>query len=151
MLFDEHNAIVKLCARGMESEGAGYADEASALFHRAWDEARTDLEKCAAAHYLARHQQSVSDKLIWDRTALAHALKVADERIKGSYPSLYLNIGKCLEDLGDRERAHEQYRLALSYTSFLGQDGYGSMIAAGIRKGIERTTEAGQSQPVGNE
>lgn len=145
MLFDEHNAIVKLCARGMESEGQGHADEASALFQQAWNEASTDVEKCAAAHYLARHQQRVADKLTWDRTALAHARKVDDERIKGSYPSLYLNIGKCLEDLGDREGANEQYRLALSHTSYLGQDGYGSMITAGIQKGIERTTETGQS------
>ena len=140
MLFDEHNPIVKLCALGMDYEGQGKADEAAATFRKAWDEAHSDLEKCAAAHYVARHQPGVAGKLSWDETALRHALLVDDARICGSYPSLYLNIAKCLEDLNRPAEANEHYRKALSYAHCLNDDGYGSLISAGIRKGIERTS-----------
>lgn len=36
---------------------------------------QTILKKFAAAHYVARHQNSVADKLKWDETALQIALK----------------------------------------------------------------------------
>lgn len=147
MLFGADNPIVRLCARGMECG----AEEALAIFHQAWDEAQNDLEKCVAAHYIAGHQKSIGDKLAWDQTSLEHALKVKDEGIRGAYPSLYLNIGKCLEDLGDPLRAHETYRLAFSYTAYLSADGYGNMIKAGIQRGIERTSGAGNTFPARNE
>jgi rifampin ADP-ribosylating transferase len=74
MEFSQDNKIVQLCAKGMESEGQ--SAEAKKLFDEAWNEARTDFEKFTAAHYVARHQKSVSDKLKWDETALQHALNI---------------------------------------------------------------------------
>lgn len=61
--------------------------------------AADDFEKFTAAHYVARHQKSVEDKLNWDETALAFTLKINDRNMRTSYPSLYLNIAKCYEDL----------------------------------------------------
>jgi len=138
MLFDPENPIIKLCAAGMQLEGEGKSDEASATFHQAWEQATNDFEKFAAAHYVARHQQSVADKLKWDKTALSLALGLDDEGIKGALPSLYLNIAKCYEDLQNFTKANENYRLALSFTGFLHEDGYGNMIRAGINAGMER-------------
>lgn len=140
MQFDEHNPIVKLCAKGMDCEGQGNAKEASELFYQAWNEASTDLEKFIAAHYVARHQEDVADKLKWDERALNFALKVNDGNMKGTYSSLYLNIGKCYEDLGDPEKANDRYRQARAYSHYLKDDGYGKMIGAGIKKGIDRTS-----------
>lgn len=140
MLFDEHNAIVKLCALGMDYEGQGRPEDAAATFRKAWSEAGNDLEKCAAAHYVARHQPGVAEKLTWDEVALKHAMQVNDPRICGSFPSLYLNIAKCLEDLNRSAEANEHYRKALSYVHCLNDDGYGNLIQVGIRKGIERTS-----------
>jgi tetratricopeptide (TPR) repeat protein len=138
MPFDPENAINKLCAQGMQLEGEGKPAEAAALFNQAWKEATNDKEKFTAAHYVARHQNSISDKLKWDIIAVEFASKIKEEEIKSSYPSLYLNIAKGFEDLGDPAKALEHYQLAVNYTSYLPQDGYGSMIKSGIVKGIER-------------
>ncbi|WP_435353747.1 rRNA adenine methyltransferase [Emticicia sp. SJ17W-69] len=136
MQFDPNNPIVKLCAEGINIEGD--ASEALQLFQRAWDEATNDFEKFIAAHYVARHQKSTEDKLNWDKIALNAAIKVDNEEIKESFPSLYLNIGKCYEDLKDFENAIENYQLALTYTDHLPNDGYGKMIESAIINGLER-------------
>jgi tetratricopeptide (TPR) repeat protein len=138
MQFDPENHVVKLCAQGMQSEGEGKPEEASELFIQAWNAAANDREKFTAAHYVARQQKSVADKLKWDQAALNLALKIGDEDIKGAYPSLYLNIAKCYEDLNEFDKAHENYQSALKFTTSLLDDGYGSMIRSGINKGIER-------------
>jgi rifampin ADP-ribosylating transferase len=138
MQFDTNNKIVKLCAEGMGLEGEGKKEEALKLFQQAWNESTNDFEKFTSAHYVARHQENVADKLNWDKTALEFALRINDENMKGTYPSLYLNIGKCYEDLGDFISAKENYELASSFTPFLADDGYGKMLKAGILKGIER-------------
>jgi hypothetical protein len=141
MQFDPNNAIVKLCAEGMEMEGRGNPQEARKLFYQAWNEAATGFEKFTAAHYVARHQENVADKLRWDREALQHALSLDPETVKGALPSLYLNIAKCYEDLDDTGNAKLNYELGLSYTDALQDDGYGSMIRKGILAGIERITQ----------
>lgn len=138
MQFDTNNKIVKLCAEGMKLEGEGKKEEALKFFQQAWDEATNDFEKFTSAHYVARHQENIADKLKWDKTALNLALKINDENIKSIYPSLYLNIGKCYEDLNDFKNAVENYELAFSFTTFLADDGYGKMIKSGIVNGIDR-------------
>jgi rifampin ADP-ribosylating transferase len=138
MQFDPNNKIVKLCTQGMDMEGKGNQDEASQYFLQAWNEATNDFEKFTAAHYVARHQKSVADKLKWDETALQLALKINDDAIKETYPSLYLNIAKCYEDLNDFDNAKKNYQLALSFTNLLPDNGYGNMIKGGIMNGIER-------------
>jgi rifampin ADP-ribosylating transferase len=138
MQFDPNNNVVKLCAQGMEMEGKGNPEGAGRLFLQAWNEAVNDFEKFTAAHYVARHQKSVADKLKWDETALQLALKINDDTIKGTYPSLYLNIAKCYEDLNDFDNARKNYQLARSFSDYLPNDGYGKMIKSGIMNGIER-------------
>ena len=141
MQFDTNNKIVKLCAEGMELEGQGRKKEALDLFQRAWDEAVNDFEKFTSAHYVARHQETIEAKLKWDETALQLALKIDDDNIRGAYPSLYLNIAKCYEDLGDFDNARKNYRLALSHTGLLPDNGYGNMIKAGIMNGLSRVNK----------
>jgi rifampin ADP-ribosylating transferase len=137
-MYDPNSKIVKLCAEGMELEGQGRKDEALKHFEQAWKEASNDFEKFTAAHYVARHQESVADKLEWDETALQLALKINDETVMGAYPSLYLNIAKGNEDLNDFNNAKMNYELALSFTLHLSDDGYGNLIKGGILNGIER-------------
>lgn len=139
MKFNQDNKVVQLCAKGMELEDQGKSAEASIHFEEAWDVATSDFEKFTAAHYIARHQKSISDKLKWDKTALTHALNINDESIKETLPSLYLNIGKCYEDLNDFDNARSNYQAAFSYASFLPGNGYGNMIKAGIEKALDRT------------
>lgn len=138
MQYDPDNNVVKLCAEGMNFEGAGKNEEALRLFLQAWNEAANDLEKFTSAHYVARHQKSLEGKLMWDKIALNFALKINNESVKGAYPSLYLNIAKGYEDLKDYHKARKHYQLALSFTEFLHEDGYGNMIKGGIVNGLDR-------------
>ena len=140
MQFDPNNPVVKLCAQGMDLEGEGKPEEAYQLFRKAWNEATNDFGKFIAAHYIARHQKSTADKLKWDKTALDLALKINDDTMKANYPSLFLNIGKCYEDLNDFEKARENYQSALLFSDYLPNDGYGKMIKSGIENGIERVS-----------
>ena len=85
------------------------------LFLQAWNEATNDFEKFIAAYYVARHQKNVSDKLKWLETALQFALKINNDTVKSAFPSLYLNIAKCYEDLNDPDNAKKNYELAISF------------------------------------
>lgn len=137
MQFDPENKVVKLCAEGMNVEGE--PEKARALFQQAWDIATSDFEAFTAAHYLARHQNSPEDTLKWNLEALHRAKRVQDDEINQVYPSLYLNVGKSYEDMGDRPQAREHYELASGYVSFLPAGGYGDMIKAGVTNGLHRT------------
>ena len=141
MEFDPDNPIVKLCTQGMDLEGTGQIKEASKLFLQAWNGAKTDFEKCIAAHYVARHQKSVPDKLKWDETALQLAQNINNDTMKESFPSLYLNIAKCYEDLNDYDKALKNYQLAFSYISWLPKNGYGKMVISAIQNGTERISK----------
>ena len=138
MFLDANNKIVQLCTKGIELE-ATQPEAAAVLFMRAWYDASSDTEKCMAAHYVARNQTSTQAKLYWDKKALEFALKADD--IKAYYPSLYLNIAKCYEDLEDYNNAKINYQKAFSYETHLPGDGYGKMIRLGIINGIKRVAD----------
>ena len=137
MQFDPDNHVVRLCAKGMELEAEHDSDKAKELFLQAWNDAKDNFEKFTAAHYVARHQQSIEDKFHWDITALTFALKIEDKSMEENYPSLYLNIAKCYEDLDDIENAQINYQKAFSHATSLPDNGYGRMIKSGIQKGLE--------------
>ena len=136
MNFDPNNKIVQLCAKGMELVD----DEAKTVFTQAWNESSNDFEKFVSAHYLARHQNTIEEKLKWDELALNHALKSNDE-VSGALPSLYLNIAKCYEDLGDRSLALANYETGLSFTNELSDDGYENLIRNGLLNGLKRIAQ----------
>ena len=141
MEFNTENKVVKLCAEGMEFEGKGENEKASEIFERAWNLSQNDFEKFTSAHYVARHQKSIAEKLKWDEKALNFALKINDKTIKGTLPSLYLNIGKCYEDMNDFDNARLNYITGDTYFEFLPSDGYGNMIKKGIESRIERINQ----------
>lgn len=115
MEFSPNNNVVKLCLQGMRLEENGKIEEAGEVYFQAWDEAKNDSEHFIAAHYLARHQKSVRDKLSWLETALQLALRINDDAVKSAFPALYSNIAKCHEDLGEPAKAKENYELAASF------------------------------------
>lgn len=115
MEFNPNNPVIKLCLQGMGMEEKGKPAEASKLFLQAWDGATNDFEKFIAAHYVARHQKTVSDKLKWLEAALQCALKINDDTVQSAFPSLYLNIAKCYENLSDPDKAKKNYELANSF------------------------------------
>jgi rifampin ADP-ribosylating transferase len=115
MEFSPFNNIVKLCLQGMMKEEQGKPEEARKIFLQSWDEATNDFEKFLSAHYVARHQKTVSDKLKWLETSLQFAIKVNDNTVKSAFSALYSNIAKCYEDLNDALKAKEYTDLSNSY------------------------------------
>ena len=99
---------------GMGLEDSGNSEDAITMFHKAWHEATDDYERFIASYHLARIQKSISDKLKWMETSLKCALKINDDNVKSAYSTLYLNIAKCYEELGDSENAKINYELSNS-------------------------------------
>jgi len=138
MFFDPENHVVKLCAEGIAYDGE--PEKANLYYRQAWDAAINNEERFIAAHYVARVQATASEKLRWDRIALAEALSVDKEYVKSAYPSLYLNLGKCYEDMTDFKMAIQHYEQGLAFSAFLNDDGYSKMIKLGLESGFQRAT-----------
>lgn len=115
MEFDPRNKIIQLCVQGMSMEEKGEAEEAKKLFLQAWNESTNEFEKFIAAHFVARQQEDVRDRLQWLETSLQCALKINDVTVKSAFPSLYSNIAKSYEELDDLENAEKNYGLARSF------------------------------------
>lgn len=115
MTFNPNNRIIQLCILGMEKEAGAQPDAARRVFLEAWEQATNDFEKFMAAHYVARHQDTVADRLRWLQAALQSALKVGDESVSGALPALYANIAKCHDELNDTEAAKKNHELAETF------------------------------------
>lgn len=144
--MEPDNPVVKICAEGMHAEGEGRPEAARELYERAWAQSKDDVEACVAAHYLARQQPSAEETLRWNKEALERADAAADERVRGFYPSLYLNLGKSYEDLGDVGGARSCYETAAKEAEGIPDDGYGNLVRRGIANGL---TRIGSSDPEG--
>lgn len=112
MEFSQNNNIVKLCLRGIFMEKEDKPEEASKLFLQAWNEAIDDFEKFIAAHYVARHQKTIPEKLKWLETGLQLALKINDSTVKSALRPLYSNIARCYEELGNSVLVEKYHELA---------------------------------------
>ena len=110
--MDPENPVVLLCVAVTQAEFAGRLDEARRLAWLAWQAATDDYEACIAAHYVARYQESKEGALHWNQKALACAEAVNDVRLAPFYPSLYLNMGRAYENMGDQAAAQGYYALA---------------------------------------
>ncbi len=145
MEFDPNNPVIKLCVEGMNAEGEGEIKEAHKLFQQAWDTATNNFEKFTAAHYLARNQQDPNDGLKWNLEALTLAETIKEDSTKGHYPSLYLNVAKSYETLGDKDEAARYYQLAAGACDYLPGGNYADMIRSGVSAGLKRV---GHDHPV---
>jgi hypothetical protein len=136
--MDGENPVVKLCAEGMSLEAQGHSAEAAKVFVQAWQIATDDFEASIAAHYVARHQESPVEALHWNQISLDRANLVSEEKVRGFYPSLYLNMGKSHEDLDHLEEAKHFYKLAEGRLDVLSDDRYGNIVRDAVQRGLER-------------
>jgi tetratricopeptide (TPR) repeat protein len=140
--------VVRLCVEGMRAEADGRADAAHALFRRAWDIAADDYEACIAAHYLARHQSSTEETLRWNQECLDRADLVGDERVRGFYPSLYVNIGHAYQKLGQLDLAHACFVRAAECVSEIPEGQYGDWNRFAVAAGLRSTAAAAAAETV---
>ena len=144
--MDPNNPVVKLCAQGIEVEMKGRRDEARSLFLQAWELRQDDVDACIAAHYLARHQESPAETLRWNELALTHAISAPADSVRSFYPSLYLNLGKSFEDVGDTSRARELYEQGEQCIQDAPDGGYGEMVRQGLRNALQRVQPEGGTE-----
>ncbi len=116
MQFSPFNPIVKLCLQGIQEEESQNKESAIQFFTQAWNEASNDFEKYLAAHFLSRNQQSAIDRLWWLETTLKLALTIQDDSVKSALPTLYSNLAKCHNELGNNIQANDFRALALHHT-----------------------------------
>lgn len=138
MSIDPENPIVKLCAKGIEEEMSGNIAVAGDLYHQAWEQKTSDFEAAIVAHYIARIQTTTEDVLDWNLKALSHADKVGNESVQAFYPSLYLNIGKAYEDMGDMAKARKNYESGMEKVNLLPDDPLGKMTREALGRRMER-------------
>ena len=110
--MDDTTPTIALCIQGTQAEFQGKPNEAQRLYLEAWEAAQNDYEACVAAHYVARFQTDTGERLRWNLIALEKANAVGDDRVTPFYPSLYLNLGKSYELLGEADKARTYYDLA---------------------------------------
>jgi tetratricopeptide (TPR) repeat protein len=109
VLIDPDNPVVRLCLAGSQAEFEHRLDDAQRLYQQAWDIATDDYEACIAAHYMARHQSNPEETLRWNQIALDRADTSDLDRVGEFYPSLYLNLGRSYEVLGQHVEAQHYY------------------------------------------
>lgn len=144
--MDPNNPVVKLCAQGIEAEMKGHRDEARSLFLQAWELRQDDGDACIAAHYVARHQQTPVETLRWNELALTHAMSAPADAVRPFYPSLYLNLGKSYEDLGDSSRARGLYEQGEQCIKDLPDSGYGDIVRQGLHNALQRVRRVGETE-----
>ncbi|MEO8482488.1 MAG: hypothetical protein ABI634_09785 [Acidobacteriota bacterium] len=121
----------------------GHRDEARSLFLQAWELRQNDVDACIAAHYIARHQDTPAETLRWNELALTHAISASTDSIRSFFPSLYLNLGKSYEDLGDSSRARELYEQGERCVDDVAGGGYGEIVRQGLRNALQRVRREG--------
>lgn len=110
--MDLNNPVIQFCMEGTRAEFEHRAEDARILYEQAWEARKDDYDACIAAHYVARFQDSAEDSLYWNQLALKHANAVNDEKVRDFYPSLYLNLGRSYELVGNQNEAQKYYDLA---------------------------------------
>jgi hypothetical protein len=144
--IDPENQVVRYCAKGMEREQEGRHEEASRLFMLAWDQSQDAYERSIAAHYVARHQTTPERTLHWNQESLINADAVGDERVRDFYPSLYLNLGKSHEDLGNLKDARRFYALAADRVGGLPESPLADTVRRGVMNGMKRTANFSENE-----
>jgi hypothetical protein len=146
-MIDPQNRVVRYCVEGMEREQEGRHEEALRLFMLAWDQSQDAFERAIAAHYVARHQTTPERALHWNQESLINADAAGGDRVREFYPSLYLNMGKSHEDLGNLKDARRFFALAADLIGGLPESPLASMVRRGVMNGMQRISNCSENEP----
>lgn len=90
----------QLCIRGTEEELRRDLAAARRTYAEAWESARTDLDRCIAAHYVGHLTEDLESQLEWHRRALDLAARCDAADVTDFHPSLHACLGRTLRALG---------------------------------------------------
>ena len=113
MEFGPANPVIRLCLLGIAFEEKGDIGEARKTFVQAWNEATDDQERFIVAHFVARQQPDVADKLSWLERAFQLSLRIQPEFVQAAMRSLHLSIAKCYQELHDSDSADRHIQSAV--------------------------------------
>jgi hypothetical protein len=119
----------------------GDVPAATRLFEQAWKARRDDYDASIAAHFLARHQTTVEDRLAWNIRAARHAELVEDDRAHELKSSLYLNLADAYLAVGDSAEARAAVGAAAKSLEDLPLEGYRDFVQRGINGLVRRLEE----------
>ncbi|MEP6620919.1 MAG: hypothetical protein ABJE47_16460 [bacterium] len=145
MNIDPTNPVVALCAAGMVIDGDAAA--AHRLFEQAWAARQDDYDASIAAHFLARHQPTMEDRVHWNTVAAQHAESVTDGRTLEFKASLYLNLADSCFAIGDRVTAATALDTARTHVLALTDGGYRAFVERGIA-GLQSRLATIESGPI---
>lgn len=153
----EADAIMVRIGQGITLGQQGERAAARRLFDELWSELGPDgdaLHRCALAHSMADVRDDVHEELAWDLRALEAADSITDERareagmagpVAGFYPSVHLNLGEAYRRIGDTDKARDHLDRGRAAVGFLGDDGYGQMVKAGLDRLASRLEGPGSA------
>ncbi|WP_084767095.1 NAD(+)--rifampin ADP-ribosyltransferase [Clostridium nigeriense] len=113
--FNPQNEIIRLCILAMENEDKGNFEERNKLFFQAFNESVNDFERFITSYHIAKREKNILNKLKWFEKSLQYAIKSDDNGVKSAFPTIYLSISKCYEELGDFNKAKVNYELSNSF------------------------------------
>lgn len=121
---DDADDVMTRIGRALDLGAAGDRTAARAALTEVWEQVGDTgdaLHRCTIAHHLADLQDSVTDEVAWDRSALAAVADLSDERVQRDHaslrvrallPSLHLNLADGYRRAGDVARARDHLTIA---------------------------------------
>lgn len=107
--------VAKVVGRARKLRDSGRRDEAKEILTDALATVIGEGDRflaCYITHDLGHAEVDVHAQLRWHLEALAHADSVGDDRVRGFYASLHLNLAQTYHVLGDHARATAHLSLA---------------------------------------
>lgn len=130
-------SVAEVVGQARKHRDAGDRDEAIRLLTVALDAVTKDGDHflaCYLTHDLGHAEQDPQAQLHWHQAALDHADAVGDERVKGFYGSLHVNLGATYLRLGDRTRALEHCEKGEQAIPNLADNAYGQRIRGSLTR-----------------
>lgn len=103
MEFHPSNPIVQICLKAQTLESNGDRQSALRELHQSFEQASNDFEKYLLCYFIAKMQNSDTDRLHWLNETLAFANKVDALVVKSAYPNIYTLMAQSCHRLGQIE------------------------------------------------
>lgn len=117
-IFNPQNKIIRLCMLGMNLiEEQGDFEEGMDTLKKALSESENDFDRFIVTYKTAKYEKESSIKLRLLEECKQYIIKSDDYGVKSTFSTIYLDIARCYEELGDLEKAKANYELSDLYNT----------------------------------